>query len=236
MKVICGDREQNAILYNGADSELSLHKQRFYAGLENLEVLDLGCGTGGAARYLQPFGNKVSGINSSEQDAVIARGVMGEVMVADLDALTELPFASDRFDVVLLGDILEHLKYPFTLLKAIRTVLKPGGRIYVSLPNVANVKVRLNLLFGRFEYEHAGIMDMTHLRFFTRATVREMVEQAGYDIQRESFSNWNWTLLPLGLLRVLRMRRAEQMVRNVLTALVPGLFATQIMLVATRKN
>lgn len=235
MSIIIGDRDGNAILYNGSDSELSLHKQRFYRGLENKDILDLGCGTGGAARFLQPFGNRVSGINASEEEAAIARRHMQQVLVADLDALETLPFAPQSFDVVLLGDILEHLKYPFALLKAVKTVLRPGGCIYVSLPNVANVVVRLNLLFGRFQYEDSGILDMTHLRFFTIASARQLVEQAGFTITRQQYSNWNWGLLPQSILRVIRMRRVELMIRNALTKLLPGLFATQVMLVAVLK-
>ncbi|HTQ98457.1 MAG TPA: hypothetical protein VMH83_00645, partial [Candidatus Acidoferrum sp.] len=123
---------------------------------------------------------------------------------------------------------------PFSLLKALKPVLKPGGTVYVSLPNVANVAVRLKLLVGRFEYEEAGIMDMTHLRFFTIATARQMVQEAGFRIVRETYSNWNWSLLPRGLLRALRLRRVEQWIRNGLTRLLPGLCATQIMLVAVR--
>ncbi|HTQ98371.1 MAG TPA: class I SAM-dependent methyltransferase, partial [Candidatus Acidoferrum sp.] len=110
MKVICGDRDRNPFLYNGEEGELSLHKQRFYADIRGRQVLDLGCGTGGAARFLQQSGNTVCGITSSEPEAVIARRIMPEVLVEDLDALVQLPFGPARFDVVLLGDILEHLK------------------------------------------------------------------------------------------------------------------------------
>jgi len=235
MTIVPGNRSGNVILYNGSESELSSHKQKFYRGLANKDILDLGCGTGGAARFLQPFGNRVSGINSSEEEAVIARQHMQQVLVADLDSLEKLPFTAGSFDVVLLGDILEHLKYPYALLTAVKAVLRPGGCIYVSLPNVANVVVRLNLLFGRFQYEDSGIMDVTHLRFFTRASACELVEAAGFTITRQDYSNWNWGLLPQSILRVIRMRRVELMIRNGLTRLLPGLFATQIMLVATLK-
>ncbi len=156
--------------------------------------------------------------------------------MADLDALDVLPFAPESFDVALLGDILEHLKHPFALLQAVKAVLRPGGCIYVTVPNVANVVVRLNLLFGRFRYADSGILDRTHLRFFTIDSARLLVEHAGFTILRQDFSNWNWSLLPHPVLRMIRMRRVEQWLRNVLTRLFPGVFATQVMLVATVRS
>ncbi len=89
-------------------------------------------------------------------------------------------------------DVLEHLPDPERALAAARRLLRPGGRLFVSVPNVANLTVRLSLLFGRFEYGDRGIMDRTHLRFFTRKSALRMVRGAGFEVLRKEM-----TVMPL---------------------------------------
>jgi SAM-dependent methyltransferase len=88
----------------------------------------------------------------------------------------------ETFDVIVAGDILEHLPRPEVLLGSLKPLLKPGGVLLLSLPNVANVTVRLGLLLGRFTYAPRGILDRTHLRFYTRATGRALLEDNGFRI------------------------------------------------------
>jgi SAM-dependent methyltransferase len=90
---------------------------------------------------------------------------------------------SRRFDVVVCADVLEHLPDPAAVLARVRRWIAPGGLLLVSLPNVANVAVRLSLLAGRFEYAETGILDRTHLRFYTRRSARRLVENAGFRIR-----------------------------------------------------
>ena len=87
------------------------------------------------------------------------------------------------FDVVVCADVLEHFAKPESLLERIREWLKPGGTLFVSLPNVANVTVRAGLLFGRFQYADRGILDRTHLTFFTRRTAVELLERQGFRVR-----------------------------------------------------
>ncbi len=87
------------------------------------------------------------------------------------------------FDVVVCGDVLEHLPRPEELLERIREWLAPGGTLLVSLPNVANVTVRASLLLGRFPYAERGILDRTHLRFYTRRSARRLLEDAGFRVR-----------------------------------------------------
>jgi hypothetical protein len=79
--------------------------------------------------------------------------------------------------------VLEHLVNPEQVLRQVRELLSPGGRVLVCVPNIAHLRIRLKLLFGRFEYESTGIMDMTHLRFYTYSTARRLIESAGFRIQ-----------------------------------------------------
>jgi SAM-dependent methyltransferase len=108
-------------------------------------------------------------------------GAYDEWVVGSVDGVESW---SRTFDVVVCADVLEHLPDPKSVLARARSWIVPGGRLFVSLPNVANVAVRLSLLAGRFEYADRGILDRTHLRFFTRRSARRLVEDAGFRIVR----------------------------------------------------
>lgn len=101
-----------------------------------------------------------------------------------LESLTTI--GEPPFDVVVAGDVLEHLLDPGAVLDRLRPLVKPDGRLLVSLPNVANVTVRLSLLAGRFEYGPRGILDGTHVRFFTRKTGRRLLASHGFTILSET--------------------------------------------------
>jgi O-antigen biosynthesis protein len=103
------------------------------------------------------------------------------VIVADLDHadLRQL-VENQQFDVIVFGDVLEHLRDPLPALRQARTLLAPGGYVVISIPNVAHGDVRMSLLLGRFPYRNLGLLDNTHLRFFTRANLRELLDDAGF--------------------------------------------------------
>ena len=108
------------------------------------------------------------------------------MIVADLNDEGALDGLEPGFDVVLAGDVLEHLVAPEPVLRRAARLLRPGGRVVVSLPNVAHVDVRLSLLQGRWNYRPWGLLDRTHLRFFTREGIEALVEQAGLVITEVS--------------------------------------------------
>jgi 2-polyprenyl-3-methyl-5-hydroxy-6-metoxy-1,4-benzoquinol methylase len=147
------------------------------------EVLDIGCGEGALAAELKANGNRIVGIDSLP--AVPETAGLDQYLSADLDrgigpVLGRL--GGKKFDCVLLLDVLEHLRQPELLLQQCRSVLRDNGRLIVSLPNVANITVRLSLLAGRFSYTERGILDRTHVRFFTLRSARQLLEQNGWDI------------------------------------------------------
>jgi 2-polyprenyl-3-methyl-5-hydroxy-6-metoxy-1,4-benzoquinol methylase len=232
MSVIIGNRDDLKTLYNGESGELHPYKKDFYSNLKHKLILDMGCGAGTAARFLAKQQNTIYGVTFSEEEAEISMGVMQEVLVADLDVLRHPPFQSIKFDVVLLGDVLEHLKYPYSLLCLARKSLKEEGLLYVTVPNVANIIVRIGLLFGRFTYDEYGILDKTHLRFFTIDTITKTVTKAGFSIDKLTYSNWSWRLVPKVLYKFRGIWRVENILKKLLTNLSPGLFSTQIMLIA----
>ena len=144
-------------------------------------VLDVGCSTGYLARILRGNGNVVSGVEIDPEAAEQARPALDKLVVGDVESMdfTE-HFEASSFDVVVFADVLEHVRDPATLLRRVSGLLAPGGSAVLSIPNVAHGSVRLALLEGRFEYRPLGLLDNTHLRFFTRSSLDAMLASAGF--------------------------------------------------------
>ena len=150
-------------------------------------VLELGCATGYLSGYMeQALGCRVTGLEYDADSVEIARTRCQEVHKADLDAENALQpaQASGPYDVLLAAAVLEHLKYPERLLRDAHVLLKPGARVIVSLPNIAHWGVRLRLLHGVFDYADYGIMDRTHLHFYTVSTGRALLVEQGYAVEQ----------------------------------------------------
>jgi 2-polyprenyl-3-methyl-5-hydroxy-6-metoxy-1,4-benzoquinol methylase len=198
----------------------------------NQEVLDIGAGEGFFAAELTANGNRVSGIDNRLSPAETAR--FERYFTADLEqgiggVIQQLD--GKRFDRVLLLDVLEHLRKPEVILRQTHEVLKRDGLLIVSLPNIANIYIRLMLLLGRFDYSERGILDKTHLRFFTKKTARRLLESNGYSIVEEAE-----TVIPLELVLGWPpenlIMRALNRVLAMATWMFPGLFGYQVMFVA----
>ena len=143
-------------------------------------VLDIGCWNGTLGRTLiRDCGATVDGIERDAVQAAAARAC-GYRIVDVFDLNNEVPRVGDsRYDFILFGDVLEHLVQPDTVLAAISLRLKPGGRVLVSLPNIAFAGNRMSHLLGKWDYRDYGILDRTHLRFFTKKTMIELIESVG---------------------------------------------------------
>ncbi len=138
--------------------------------LSALCILDVGCGTGRLGERLKREvpGRTVTGIELDAAAAHEAARVLDAVHQVDVEAF-EAPFAAARFDCIILADILEHLKDPWATTHRLLDFLRPGGTLIVSLPNIRNIELMRGLLHdGRWEYQAEGILDRTHLRFFTQ--------------------------------------------------------------------
>jgi 2-polyprenyl-3-methyl-5-hydroxy-6-metoxy-1,4-benzoquinol methylase len=191
-------------------------------------LLEIGCGEGFFAAKLAERGNVVTGVDVLAEPK--HRDAFDRYVPADLSrgfgpALESLK--GRRYDKILLMDVLEHLEKPEQLLRECLELMDPQTRLLVSVPNVANFTVRLSLLFGQFNYTERGILDKTHLRFFTRKTARKMLEACGFTIERQSV-----TVIPVEL--VLGLSPQNPLVRLLttllygVTRLMPGLFAYQL--------
>jgi len=145
-----------------------------------VEVLEVGTATGYLSAEMTSLGCNVTGIEQDPGMAELARPHCRRMLVGDIETLEVDTLG--QFDAIVFGDVLEHLRNPRSVLEQLSKLLKPGGRILISLPNVANIWVRLNLLFGRFNYTRVGIFDESHLRFFTLKTAKELAADAGLDV------------------------------------------------------
>ena len=146
------------------------------------KVLDVGTATGFLGQALTRAGHTVVGIESDPDAAQLARSHYAALHLVDLQNLRLLPEAP--FAAVLVGDVLEHMADPAAALHRLVAQLTPTGSVIVSVPNVAFVQVRLALLAGRFEYRKRGILDDTHVRFFTRRTFRRLLVAEGLRVVR----------------------------------------------------
>ena len=152
-------------------------------------ILDLGCGTGLLASVLIQPGRSILGIELDESDATAAKARGIEVIAGNVEEAISLT-SGKKFDVVIAADILEHLANPRNLLENFTDLLSdPNGYAVISIPNVANLTVRVQLLFGKFNYTSRGILDNTHLRFYTKASLTKLLIESGLEIIDYEFSS-----------------------------------------------
>lgn len=143
-------------------------------------VLDVGCWTGDLGRVLQRRGCTVSGFEIDAEAAAVAAEHLGRVVVGNLDRESLLDhFEPGTFDAVVFADVLEHLYDPRAALEDAVKLLAPGGRVVISIPNITHGSVRLANLQGRWNYTDTGLLDRTHIRFWSRQGLLDFVASAG---------------------------------------------------------
>jgi len=148
-------------------------------------VLDIGCGGGAIGSLIKKKfpGTRVVGIERNPNAAERAREVLDEVICESIDAVQAGAHLSDaRFDLVLLLDVLEHLYDPWRSLLHIRDWVVPGARVLASVPNIRNLVTLDDLASGQWKYDENGVLDITHVRFFTKVSVKQLFEETGYTV------------------------------------------------------
>jgi 2-polyprenyl-3-methyl-5-hydroxy-6-metoxy-1,4-benzoquinol methylase len=194
------------------------------AARDAAKVLDVGCAAGELAARLREQGHYVVGVDAAASPGAEER--VDELVVADLDA--GLPRAiAGQFDVILCADVLEHLRRPDQLLAELRTRLGPSGSIIASVPNVAHWYPRARAVSGRFDYDARGILDATHLRFFTDRSFRRMASDAGLDVQRREAIGMPFDALADSVASPGLGSRAARLADQVSVNVYPSLFAYQ---------
>jgi len=221
-------------VYTFKDFEVSSHRilidliTRYSNGAGTL--LDLGAAGGELGQALRSKFKRTIGFEYDVDRIGDLRQHFDQAVIADLEAVRKLPSPSGS---IVLADVLEHLREPSKLLRCVREALSPQGHVFVSVPNIANITVRLGLLFGIFEYRERGILDSSHLRFYTMRSIKREIEGAGFQIVAIRGSSVPIRLIVPKAPDIL-LRLGEKMLTAV-TRIWRGLFAYQIIIVAQRR-
>ena len=189
---------------------------------DGARVLDVGCAEGYLARTLAARGCTVVGVEADPRAARLARAECDAVVAGDVEDPAVRAQVEGPFDRVLCGDVLEHLREPEAVLRWARGLLSGGGRVVVSLPNIAHWTARRELLRGRFPQADHGLFDRTHLRFYTADTARALMSRSGLAVEHAAYAP---APLPLES-RFPALRRLT----GPAVASRPSLFALQIVL------
>jgi 2-polyprenyl-3-methyl-5-hydroxy-6-metoxy-1,4-benzoquinol methylase len=148
------------------------------------DVLELGCGAGATGKEVkrQHPGVMYVGIELDPQAAAEARLALDHVLTCNIEQtdLVNCGIRKHSFDVIICADVLEHLYDPWTVVSSLHDFLKPGGKVIASIPNVQNVRLLQNLVAGRWAYTSQGLLDATHIRFFTLQEIGEMFVKNGF--------------------------------------------------------
>lgn len=202
---------------------------------ERSRLLDVGCGTGSITNILCAE-RSLSAIGIEPHPERAAQAALHGIEVVTGIYTDEIVQKHGKFDYVLFADVLEHLVDPVEMLRSVKNALVLDGRVIASIPNVAHWTVRLRLLFGNFDYKPTGIMDATHLRWFTRKNVRRLFEAAGYDIVEFRSTAGGW----VGAYRYTPLRLLSDDKRSAILArmcqIAPGLFSAQHIVSARLKR
>jgi len=224
--------EEYFVSYPIKKSTYSSHHMIKEAAGTGQQILDVGCGEGYLAQELVERGNHVTGVETLPPQEVSQKldTYIKANLIEGLENVRK-QVEGKRFDKAVFLDLLDRVPHPEILLRDAHQLIKESGQLLITVPNVANFTVRLALLLGRFEYQDRGILDRSHLRFFTRKSIRRMVEQSGYSIVRQDM-----TVIPLEVLFPLKpdhflMRLMHGLLVGA-TKCFPGLLGYQVFLIA----
>jgi len=221
-------------VYTFKDFEGSSHRilidliSRFSNGANTL--LDLGAAGGELGEALRRRFKHTIGFEYDVDRIGDLRRHFDQAVIADLESIRRLPNSAEA---IVLADILEHLRDPRSLMQCVREALAPEGHVFISVPNIANVTVRIGLLFGIFEYRERGILDSSHLRFYTMRAIKREIESAGFRIVAIRGSSVPVRLI-LPRAPEFFLRLCERIL-TIVTRIWRGLFAYQIIIVARRR-
>lgn len=186
-------------------------------------ILDVGCGYGGLGRILRARGvAQVFGVELNPDAASHLEGVYAGHWIGDVEQVS-LPADTEPFDCIVFADVLEHLRDPWGTLAQYLQRLKPGGYVVASIPNVRNIALLYNLVVrGQWRYEDSGLLDRTHLRFFTRREIIELFSAVGLEVERVGENRE-------------RLSLKRRILAAPLMALIPDLGVCQYLIRARRK-
>ena len=194
-------------------------------------LIDLGAAGGELGAAVRQRFSRTIGFEYNADCIAGLREHFDAAVISDLEKVKHLPHGADA---IVAADVIEHLRDASALLALIRKALAPNGRLFISVPNIANITVRIGLLFGIFQYRDRGILDNTHLRFYTLRTIRHEVEAAGFRVVAMRGSSVPLRLI-IGKFTPELLLRIGEKILTLITRVWRSLFAYQIILVAEAK-
>src|SRR6267142_934237 len=148
------------------------------------KVLDIGCSSGNlGAELIKRKNCVVDGIDIDPNDIKLAKKKLRKAFIVNIET-DSLSALNEKYDVVLMLDVIEHLIDPVEALRKVSKLLKPEGRLLFSVPNMAHVSVRLDLLLGELNYRQTGLLDNTHMHFYTEKSLLKILKAAGYSVSK----------------------------------------------------
>jgi len=165
-------------------NEFEAHQLELGLISDNAHVLDVGCATGLLARELLKKKCETWGIDKDGDSIKLAAKYCNKTFTCDLESCDKLPVPKKYFDYVTFFDVIEHLRNPEKILSVIKPYVKKGGKVIVSTPNIAHASIRWMLLKGVFNYDSTGIMDDTHVHFYTRESLSQFLKKQGFVVQK----------------------------------------------------
>jgi len=194
-------------------------------------LIDLGAAGGELGAAVRGQFSRTIGFEYNADCIADLREHFDAAVISDLEKVKHLPNGADA---IVAADVIEHLRDAPRLLQLIRGALATNGKLFLSVPNIANITVRLGLLFGVFEYRDRGILDNTHLRFYTLRTIRREIETAGFRVLATRGSSVPLRLI-IGKFTPEPILRVGETMLSIITRVWRSLFAYQIILVAEAK-
>lgn len=210
----------------------NVHRMTLDIIVPNSKVLDLGCAGGYLAKELKKKRCQVWGVDKDKESLKKVKEHCRQSLFLDLENIkntTDIP--NNYFDHILILDTVEHLRNSQVVLSNLKRFLKKSGKIIISLPNIAILKMRLSLLFGRFEYEDTGILDKSHLMFFTRESIKKLAERSSL-ITEAVYHNADLGILPIIGRALKKLPRKAQCLT---TKIRPALLAAQFIFICSTK-
>lgn len=156
------------------------------------KILDIGCSSGNLGEGLiQKKGCVVDGVEQNPKDSDMARKKLRNVYSLNIET-DDIGFIKEKYDYIVFADVIEHLVNPVSTLKRVKRLLNKNGKLVYSIPNMAHISIRLQLLAGNFIYTGTGLLDETHLHFYTRTNIQKMFLEASYEIKEQDYTQVNY--------------------------------------------
>jgi 2-polyprenyl-3-methyl-5-hydroxy-6-metoxy-1,4-benzoquinol methylase len=218
------DIEKHSEIYSN-----SFNKYIYNLIPRNKKILEVGCNTGNLGYSLiKNKSCKVYGLDYSKKAINIAKKRLTKAIVFDLETYS-IPYKNETFDIIIFADVLEHIRYPEKTITDYKKTLKKDGIIIASIPNVANINIRWNLFWGNWNYKEWGILDKTHMRFFTKKTIKQLFNDQNYKIIKI-------TSTPGANFIFLRHFKPLIKIKEIICKIYPKLLALQFIVIAKNKR